>query len=373
MSKTKDEIQLEALAAIGDRRMAGVDIGTGVGKTAIGLEHMRRQYTDIKKFLVVYPSQTIRQSWIDDAKKFNLEYLLECITFTTYRSLTKHDYDYDYIYLDECHSLKAIHNKWLYGYLQQGGRILGLTGTYPVHKNTEKGKMCNFYCPKVYTYSPDDAIEDEILNDYEIYVHEINLNKKGTIPKTGVHGDFMSSEANDYKYWTEALDNASNPNEEQRLAIQRMKVLQSFKTKEHYTKLLLAEQTDKTIVFANTQEQADLLCSHSYHSSNDQSKANLESFKKGEITKISAVEQLSEGVNIPNLKVGIILHAYGNNRKSSQRIGRLLRLNPNDKATIHILCYIDTVDKQWVTAALKSFNQSKIHWIKPKFFEGLHY
>ena len=83
---------------------------------------------------------------------------------------------------------------------------------------------------------------------------------------------------------------------------------------------------------------------------------------KGDIQKLSAVEQLSEGVTIPNLKVGIIMHAYSNNRKAAQKIGRLLRLNPNDKSTVHILCYKNTIDEQWVTSALEDFDQSKIIW-----------
>ncbi len=371
--KDKNQIQEEALDAVGDLRRAGLNISMGVGKTRIGLEHMRRQYSDVKKFLVVCPKTKIFKSWSDEAEKFDLEYLMEHITFCTYLSLPKQDYDYDYIYLDECHSLKKNHNKWLYGYLLQGGRILGLTGTYPVHKSSEKGKMCNFYCPKVYEYSPDEAIEDNILNDYQIYVHEINLNKKKTIVKNGVHGEFLTSEINDYEYWTNALENAKSASDEQRIAIQRMKLLQAFKTKEHYARLLLNQQTEKTILFVNTTEQADNLCTHSVHSNNSKSDENLEMFKTGKITKLTAVEQLSEGVNIPELKYGIIMHSYGNNRKAAQKIGRLLRLNPNDKSTIHILCYVDTVDKIWVTEALKSFDQSKIEWIKPKFFEGLHY
>jgi superfamily II DNA or RNA helicase len=41
------------------------------------------------------------------------------------------------------------------------------------------------------------------------------------------------------------------------------------------------------------------------------------------------VVQLSEGISIPNLRVGIIWHAFGSERKAAQRIGRLLRLNPD--------------------------------------------
>ena len=118
----------------------------------------------------------------------------------------------------------------------------------------------------------------------------------------------------------------------------------------------------KCIVFANTQEQADRLCRFSYHSGNSNSEGNLIAFKEGRINKLSCVLQLNEGINIPQLRQGIIMHAYGNERKASQRIGRLLRLNPEDKAIVHILCYKGTVDEKWVKEALESFDQSKIIW-----------
>ena len=92
------------------------------------------------------------------------------------------------------------------------------------------------------------------------------------------------------------------------------------------------------------------------------SKENLEMFSDGRINTLSCVLQLSEGVNIPNLKQGIILHAYGNERKSAQRIGRLLRLNPEDTSVCHILCYKDTIDETWVSNALEEFDQTKIRY-----------
>jgi superfamily II DNA or RNA helicase len=59
------------------------------------------------------------------------------------------------------------------------------------------------------------------------------------------------------------------------------------------------------------------------------------------------------------------MHAYGNNRKSAQRIGRLLRLSPDQTATCHILCYKDTQDEKWVSNALKDFDQNKIEYYNP--------
>ena len=70
----------------------------------------------------------------------------------------------------------------------------------------------------------------------------------------------------------------------------------------------------------------------------------------------------NEGVNIPNLRAGIIMHAYGNERKSNQRIGRLLRLNPDDTAVVHILCYKNTIDEKWVEDALKDLDSTKIKY-----------
>jgi hypothetical protein len=54
------------------------------------------------------------------------------------------------------------------------------------------------------------------------------------------------------------------------------------------------------------------------------------------------------------------MHAYGNERKAAQRMCRLLRLNPNEKAIVHILCYKDTIDVKWVNEILENFNSDKI-------------
>ena len=157
---------------------------------------------------------------------------------------------------------------------------------------------------------------------------------------------------------------AYSAKELQIMRVMRMKALMGFPSKERLAKKLLNGITDKVILFANTQEQADKLCKDSYHSKNPQSEQSLKSFKEGKITKLSAVLQLSEGVNIPNLKQGIIMHAYGNERKSSQRIGRLLRLNPNETSTVHILCYKDTIDEYWVKQALEGFDSTKIRYVE---------
>ena len=171
---------------------------------------------------------------------------------------------------------------------------------------------------------------------------------------------FLTSEKLNYQYWSQRVE--SGGGNIHMLRVMRMRALMEYPSKERYTKKLLASitQKSKVIVFANTQEQADKLSQYSYHSGNTRSEENLQLFKDSQINCLSTVHQLSEGVNIPNLKQGIILHAYGNERKSAQRIGRLLRLNPDETAVVHILCYKNTIDEHWVKSALEGFDQTKV-------------
>jgi superfamily II DNA or RNA helicase len=359
--KKRDDIQKEAENAIGNLNRCGVGASMGSGKTLIGLKHMSKNYSEYARFLVVAPKMSILKEWIQQAEQHKLAYLIPHIDTTTYLSLHKQDIDYDVVYLDECHSLLYSHDEWLNGYK---GKILGLTGTPPKYKASEKGEMVDKYCPIVYKYKTDTAINDKILNDYQIVIHMLNLNKLKTMEmKTKQGKTWYASEYDTYNYWTNRLDAASTKKEQQIMRVMRMKALMGFPSKENLAKKLFESTSDKVILFANTQEQADNLCTHSYHSNNSYSEENLIKFKNGEITKLSCVLQLNEGVNIPNLKEGIIMHAYGNERKTAQRLGRLLRLNPNNTSTINILCYANTVDENWVAQALEDFDQSKINYV----------
>lgn len=356
----KDEIQNNALVVLNKVNRGTAAISMGVGKTMLGLKHMQNKYTDVFKALVVAPKLSIFESWKNDAKDFGLEYLLEHINFTTYLSLNKQSLDYDVVYLDEVHNLLESHREWLSNY---NGCIIGLTGTPPKHKSSEKGKMINKYCPVVYSYITDDAVSDKILNDYRINVHTLSLDSQKNVQVKLKNNSFYTSEKDNYAYWTSRYNNARNPKEKQITSVMRMKAMMEYKSKERLAAELMKECQEKVIVFANTQEQADRLCNYSYHSNNPLSENSLQEFKEGKINQLSCVLQLNEGVNIPNLKRGIILHSYGNERKLKQRLGRLLRLNPDDVSTVDILCYEKTVDETWVKQALEDLDQNKITWL----------
>ena len=362
--KAREKIQKEALEISLKHRRCGLGISMGVGKTRVAIQHIIKNYNNEINVLVATPTKTIKQSWLDELKKMDQENLLDHITFSTYLSINKHNpKKYTIVYLDECHSLLPSHTEFLDEF---DGKIIGLTGTPPVRKGSVKYRMVEKYCPIVYTYIADSAIEDNILNDYKIVIHELSLSKIPNLKKTNKNGnDWFTSECNDYIYYSNRLRDAMTAKQSQVAAIMRMRAMMDYQTKEEYVKTMIKNLSGNCIIFANTQKQADSICKHSYHSKNSNSKENLKLFSDGTIDRLSCVLQLSEGISIPNLHQGIIMHSYGNERKSTQRIGRLLRLSPDKTAVCHILCYKDTIDEKWVKQALSYFDESKIIYYNP--------
>ena len=359
----RSEIQAEALETILRHRRCGISVSMGVGKTYIGLQYMESLSMLVSKplrFLVAAPKVDIFKSWTEDADKFHLRHLIDRITFSTYISLNKHNpIDYDVLILDEAHTAKESHRVFLEVF---HGRILGLTGTPPKWLQSEKGQIMEEFYPIVFSYKVDQAVDSGILNDYRIFIHSLELSTANTVKtKQG----WFTSERKNYEWLRRQIEEASSDKFRFMKQIMCLTALKGYETKLEYTRKCLEKIPigDKCLIFANTISQAEELCKHTHHSKR-KDKEDLEAFKRGDITRLAAVEQLSEGVTIPNLKHIIILHAYGNEKKTSQKIGRVLRLNPDQVANVHILQYANSIDETWVKRALEGFNSEKIKYVK---------
>lgn len=362
LSSKRDQIQEQALEVAKSCKNVGLAISMGVGKTYIGLKHMDwylKEKNPDARFLVVAPKRSIFSSWFDDMDKFGMGYLKDRVVVTTYLSLRKQSLNYDVLYLDECHSLLQSHELWLTAF---NNRIVGLTGTPPRNMHSEKGYMVNKFCPVKFSYFTDDAVEDKILNDYHITVHPVHLCRLKNHAVNVKGKTWNTSEYENYEYWCKRLNESTSASQDQFNRIGRMRALMTYRSKEDYAKRLLLTIEGKCIIFCNTQEQADRMCDYVYYSGHPEAEENLDKFRRGDINRLACVLQLNEGVNIPDLKHAIILHSYGNERKSAQRIGRVLRLNPDEIADVHILMYYETIDKRWVASALEDFDPNKIKY-----------
>lgn len=340
-----------------------VAIGTGVGKTRLCLIDAKFHYQD-KLFLVVGPKLSVKQTWEDEIKKWGFEGIN--FEFVTYRSLnTKNPKDYAGVYLDECHNILSIHENFLKRFNK---RIVGITGSPPTYKKGSKYLLLEKYCPIRFEYLANDAINDQILNKCRFIIHYLDLSER----KFFVNNKFPVTEIKAYKYWSdkivEAIENNESDNTLKKLRVMRMKSMENYPTKMYYVKYLITRIKKKCIIFTPLKSQADFISKHSYHSSNPDSLDNLDKFKKGEINYLSCVNQLSEGINIPGLEVGIITHNYANPTKTIQKIGRLLRLNPDKVSDIHILCFKNTVDESSLDSIFRAYKDQKFVTIYKKHF-----
>jgi superfamily II DNA or RNA helicase len=357
---TRDEIQQQALKAVSKHHRCGIGVSMGVGKTYIGLQYIEQRLQPGQKVLVVAPKRDIFRSWEDDAQTFGLLKLLHSITFSTYISLNKHNpEDYSLLILDEAHTTKDSHKEFLEKYT---GAILGLTGTPPKYLQSEKGRIMQEFYPIVYSYKVDQAVNNSILNDYRIFVHGMPLNQDNTIL---VQNKWKTSEQKNYEWLRRQIEEAPSSKQAFFKQIMCINALKQYETKEKYVQHALSKipSGEKCLIFANTIDQAERLCPYTHHSKKKDAE-DLELFKAGRITRLAAVEQLSEGITIPNLRHIIIMHSYGNERKSSQKIGRVLRLNPDEVASVHVLVYRNTIDEKWSKSALEGFNPDKIKYIR---------
>ena len=317
-----------------------------------GLKDMDIRLTVNKdaKFLIIVPKLSVIDTWKKECVKFNKEYLINKLTFVTYRSLNKYSdiaNEFLSIYFDEIHNIKYSHKIFLDKYR---GRILGLTGSPPKRKKSEKDNMISSYAPIVFKYITDEAIDDKILNDYRIYCHPVLLSRENDIMMTKKNGGyFYTSELKQYNYYNNLI-NKYPDNFKLRLLMSAQ--LLKFRSKEVKVKQLLNLIKDKTLIFANDTAQANRLSKHVYHSKNNNNQENLELFKNGDI-QVLALESIKRRINIPNLKASIIIHSYASEYVTSQRIGRCLRLPVNETAIIHILYYIGTIDEKWVKSIIR--------------------
>lgn len=361
--KTREEVQDEALNISKKHGRCTLAISMRVGKTAIAI----RRIEELKpitwaRVLIVIPKLSIEDTWKEEIIRLDKEYLLNKIQFTTYLSLDKYNQnDWDLIIFDEVQNLLPNKRLWLSRYFNY---VLGLTGTPP--KSKEKVRMLNEFCPIKYTYLVGEAVDDRVLNDYQIIIHKVPIgDDKTVLVKNKKGGSFYSTEREVYNFWGSRIRASTRPKDRQIASIMRMRAMQGFPSKTKYAKKLLRNIDEKCLIFANTVEQANNISPFSYHSKNPDSSVNLDMFKRGMSNNLVCISQLSEGITIPHLNTGLILHSYsGTGSKFLQRFARTMSLEKDELATIHILCTKGTVDEDWVASALEDLDPERIKYVE---------
>ena len=223
MSKTKSEIQFEALSAIQMNGWTGTCIlDTGTGKTKLGLDIIVAYKR--KKVLILKPAITLSYSWEQQIKEWlivtnssNNNY--SCATDygimdikveniqTAYKWSEEQIAEYDYIILDEVHTMVTD----IYGQLLEKANklnieILGLTAT-PDDNKPEKAALYNKYCPIIFKYQ--ESAKDGLINNRRYVVIEYDLSTTEMVTAGTKANPFLKSEFDQNMYINSAIDKVS--------------------------------------------------------------------------------------------------------------------------------------------------------------------
>jgi superfamily II DNA or RNA helicase len=193
----REVIQKEAIQSLIFNNFQGIiHISPRVGKTKILLESLEAYDGEI---YVIYPTNDIKASWLEEMEKWNLYFP---ITFYNQRSLHKINSNKALIICDEIHTLSMHQIELLKKLKQRGCKLAGASGT--ISRRTLEKLQFNLGLEIIYEYIINDAIDDNIIADYEIIVYRVPLDdtKKDVLVKRSKKDKgFYTTEARAYKFY----------------------------------------------------------------------------------------------------------------------------------------------------------------------------
>jgi superfamily II DNA or RNA helicase len=91
----------------------------------------------------------------------------------------------------------------------------------------------------------------------------------------------------------------------------------------------------------------------------------LAAFNRGEVLALATSKVLNEGVNIPEAAVAVVLSGSGSTREHIQRLGRILRKQPDKEAILYEVVTADTAEER-ISERRRDANQfraTKDEWL----------
>jgi superfamily II DNA or RNA helicase len=342
----KSKIQSEAIKAhIEHNCKSIIGLSVGMGKTKIAIDRIfsLRELNPSAKILFTGAREVYSRNFRSELNKWNCsDNNIDMICNKSLHNYIKH---YDLVIYDEAHKetdrvytelLKLIK-------INPKIEIIGLTGTplsnHPIYS----------ILPISYKYLMQDAIEEKMLNNFEMYILKYNL---------------PDDEKALYDYYYKRYFNAPMV-KHYCPELNRLKIfLNNLSSKVDITNNLINKnlKDHKILIYAGSIEQSKLFDLPVFNSSLTKDKKDLiyDNFYNSIDGKLVNVGILKESVSIPNLKCGFVLGIDSSTSSKHQLIGRFLRLTINDLSKIYFIVAKDTIEEKWVLNGMENFKQIKI-------------
>lgn len=358
-----------------------LEAATGSGKTYMSILKMRqwkRQFGG--KFLVVIPKLVLIDNWKTEFKKFDAGHLIEDVVFSTYVSLHKHaEQEWTGIILDEAHHLsdrcKDVFAKMDYKC------FIALSAT--LKREVKDFLYYNVRGLETIRMTLKDAIDNNVVPNPKVILIPLVLNNRVISevvvknPKAkksmevgwqdrfkcnnrNIRYNIHCTPAQWYEYYTKSIEWMKDKQEMRNAYLMkcgiRLKWLSNQKT--DFVKEILKHITKhRVITFCNSIEQSNNLGRNSINSKNGVAQDVLDAFNRKEISKVTCVEIITEGVNVSDCRIGVFATLNASQTLQVQKSGRILR---HPKPVIIIPYYINTRDEQLVVKMIQNYDQDMI-------------
>ncbi len=356
---TQDELQNEVIdktvGFFSKEKCGFLDLAMRTGKTRISILSMKDLLYPDSRVLICYPDNKLKYVWIDEFNKWCPNISLN-ITYTNFSSVKKYTKEFfDLIVCDEFHALSPAEEEYIKEI--DCGWSLFLSGT--ISGETKK-KWPDF--KEIYKFTTLQGIDNQILADYQITVHLVDLDN---IIKTPNKKGKLITEKQRYDNYSYVIKQMQiDGKNAMHLALARNRLSLSSIGKLGYTKKLLVEkmQQKRTLIFTGLSEVADQFpCS--YHSKNKDD-TWYRAFLNEEVTWLALAEMGKMGVTYPNLDSVILLNFTYNAEMSSQLLNRAIQLDYKGKiADLHVICLNEPPEIKKVKESLSMLDSNKIKYI----------
>ena len=383
---TRTERQQEAVKKwIRNKGKGSIVAMTGFGKSRMALmaiNAIKKKYPYIR-ILIVVPTEPLKKQWQEHIDNNDLQFNAEVQIINT---VIKHNYNCDFLILDEEHRCPADTFQKVFECVRYK-LILGLTATF--ERLDGKHVIMNKYCPIIDEISTLECLANGWISEFKEYVvllevDDIDYYKQLNKEWTQHFEFFQFSFDNAMKMcgpegwkaklaYRDELYKGSDESKRKEILqtinyhsagfMRTMTKRKSFvnnhiKKIEVAKKIMEARPNSKIITFSNNVKMAEALENGNYVYTGKTSKAKgrvmMDDFISGNINHIHSCHKLNEGIDVPDISVGIVLGTDSSEIKAKQRLGRVTRLYGNKQAEFFYLVIKDTVEEKWVKTSHKN-------------------
>lgn len=389
-------------------------LATGVGKSRCGVlaSQWLVGFRPDARILILTPTQTIRDGWRDEFKKWGSEDIFtynvgcECIQ-TAYKHV---DREYDFVICDEVHNYLSSGEEYEYFKFFENNtihRILGLSATI----DKDLLPRLNTIAPIVYSIDTAKAVELGLISPFTIYNIPVELTSyeknKYDVIDSEFHSTFqlfnrdlnlMFKCLKDKAFFQRHLINRFGLNIYNRQEIdETVKKYESYPyrcnkaMRERKEIIYSAENKINAIVeiskmfgkrngviFSQTAKSADKISSLvgdicvSEHSGIKPKKKRTENLRKygdrrTKVRRISAVKSLNEGANLPGTDFIIVGSGTSKLGTFLQRVGRAVRFEEGKQADIIRVYVRDSQEEKWLQSSQEGYEVTEL--LNYKFLE----